>query len=248
MRHFTIIGLATWLALVGLACGSEDLGEVGFDESLPEESEEPDFFGELTVDVSDTIVGTWKVQSYSWGGNEERDAELGIGTESVLTFAADGAISGLSAPPLFNYVEYVEAGPYSYSYCENAIAPADLVGRTGIAPAAWFELNLDITGGFIDGRITYELVETPFNPIIRFIVSGLQYTMCCDGYIYDDDPNSYGQCDDDFQPEYYEVEDRRGYLVIGARENELALLKDGDDDFNGYVVILTRVTETESNE
>lgn len=246
MRHFTIIGLATWLALVGLACGSEDLSEAGFDESLPQESEEPDFFGELTVDVSDTIVGTWKVQSYSLAGNEEEDAALGIGTESVLTFAADGAISGLSALPLFDYREYVEAGPGPY-YCENTIAPADLVGRTGIMPAAWFEPDFNNTNGFIDGTISYELVETPFNPIIRFIVSGLRYTMCCDGYIYDDDPNSYGQCGDDFQPEYYEIEDRRGYLVIGARENELALLRDADDDFNGYVVILTRVTETETN-
>lgn len=180
----------------------------------PAESEglPADFFGELSIDVSKAIVGTWGVKGYYFGKftDESQDGSFG---ESTITFAPDGTLSTFSAPPLFDFPEFTVTAP---EQCLAYIVPDGVLGT--ISHSA-----------LIDASMTYETVETDFNPFIRFIITGRNFTDCCAFEV--------GECSS-FVPKIIDdVKLSVGYLVIGAKEGKIALMNQGSD----FIAILTKV-------
>lgn len=231
-----VLTAVAFMFVTGCGGGSKE----GGGSPLPAGTEDipVDFFGELSVDVTnDFFAGSWKTKGYSI-----READEKIDVESLLTAGADGSISTPSVKPLFDYSagDFGIPDYYGNGACERVVIQDGVIGQQEI-------------GNLLNASLTYEVIDTGFNPIVRFTLKGESAPACCVrprsefDYLVDPsedssalaalvDEGAYNSQCEGFDTTLQPYETMVGYLVVGARKNELALMDDDSD----FVVILTR--------
>lgn len=250
------------VVLLLLGCASAKVGDSA--DPSPGESAGPepavedlvDFYGQLTVDVASEIVGTWTLKGYSLGldPSDEEDGQYVEYPVLTVTFHPDGTITPPTAPPLMDFGTISTYEPR----CEGEVLPEGIVGST-VADYGWSPRDGKYFYGAVNPRLTYQVIETLFNPLVRLTAAnGGSFTSCCPGSFDDSsalvfksqveegEEEGVSQEEEDYcvtESELYQsplepLEWVTGQLVVvGAKEGALALL--GPE--GQYLAILERV-------
>lgn len=232
------LALGMFLLMSAWGCGG---GTPGASDSSEGSSNGPpvDFFGELSVDVGEVIAGTWTVRGYETWASPDENASF----ESTLTFSSDGSITGEPNYPIF-YSSPIT--PQSYAVpsaatteCSQFFVPDGVVGATAYGNSYYFESLDPSLLLLLNPSMTYEVVETEFNPIIKFSLGGKSFRTCC--VPIDAGGGGAALTVAEACPDYSnELLDWgpsvKGFTVIGAKENAIAFMTDWD-----LLIVMTRV-------
>jgi hypothetical protein len=208
--RLSICALILFVA-VGLFMGCGSTTTDSNNQDPPEEQEETQLEPEalLTklldegvspeIDLQTYIQDTWSIQSFPI--TDVPTIEDAI----TVTLGADSAMDTFAVPPLFEYVEFIYEKPISgdgnscVEFVSDAPDGAIMYGTT------------DRGFTVFDATIEYELVDTGFDPIIRFIIAGTFYPACCGTRL--------GACaESEFDPTTHEEQRISGFVIEGANK------------------------------
>lgn len=176
------------------------------------------------------LQGTWNIKAFSLGNSPN--------IQSQISFS-NGGISNLDSKPFFTFEEgtllenaqkYYDHFEVKEEFCKSQLA----LNANSYIPfnnSAYSFDNDDLFGSYtheflgVIPQISYEFINTGFNPILKITATSTYYPTCCL-------QNEACQDGDGYNPEPYK--NIRSYTVLAANENAFVV------EANGFYVVLTR--------
>lgn len=205
-KIFTCLAMA--LLLIG--CGTTTVIEKAPEavEETPQSTLKALLTNGVQVNIINVINGTWNVTDFPLTDiNAQPTTMSGNPHDDDIQFI-NGDLNTLSMPPLYDYHEVLY---------EGAPNPPNAERCTEMPLGEIYVTDAGDSFEYFEADFWYEIIDTGYEPIIQFILTGTQYQMC---------GVDYGTCNPTDHPECFGPEFRTkvlGYVIRGAANNAFVI-------------------------
>ncbi len=222
--------------------GDNDLGAGGEDQVIGDDAQNDDLSdlgelledltkGKIEIDNFDTYLqGSWNIKAFSKANGPDIQSEITFNNGQIEELIADPFFRFEEGTLLENAQKHYDSFEVKEEFCKSELS----FDAISYIPFNYNSYSTDenyLFGSYAHEflgdipQISYEFINTDFNPILKLTTTATFYPTCCL-------ENEACQDGDYYQSQSYEKV--RGYIVLAANENAFVV------EANGYYVVLTR--------